>query len=91
MTRAIVFLVYPDFQILDLTGPLEVFSQAERMRPDNYTTHTVALESAPATASCGIRVLTDPPAEVDRDPVDTLVVVGGPGAGPACGDPRRLA
>ena len=31
MNREIVFVVFPDFQILDLTGPLEVFSAASRV------------------------------------------------------------
>ncbi|PBO16634.1 AraC family transcriptional regulator, partial [Streptomyces albidoflavus] len=29
--RRIVFAVFPDFQILDLTGPHEVFTQAGRL------------------------------------------------------------
>jgi transcriptional regulator GlxA family with amidase domain len=61
--RTIVFLVFPDFQILDLTGPLEVFSQAERMRPGSYSLRPVALEPGTVTASCGLPVI----AEAARD------------------------
>jgi transcriptional regulator GlxA family with amidase domain len=80
--RTIVFLVFPDFQILDLTGPLEVFSQAERMRPGSYSLRPVALTAGTVTASCGLPVL----AEAARDVItstgsaDTLVVAGGRGA-----------
>ncbi len=86
--REIVFLVYPDFQILDLTGPLEVFSQAERMRPGSYTLRTVALEAGPVTASSGLAVLAEP---AFASGADTLVVVGGRGARQAFGDERLTA
>lgn len=85
MSREIVFLVYPDFQILDLTGPLEVFSQAERIRPGSYTTRTVALDPGPVTASCGLPVLAEP-AELCE--ADTLVIAGGRGTAQAVRDER---
>ncbi len=79
MSRAIVFLVFPDFQILDLTGPLEVFSQAERKRPGTYTLRTVALEPGVVTASCGLPVVAEAADSAAGADVDTLVVVGGRG------------
>jgi transcriptional regulator GlxA family with amidase domain len=84
MAREIVFLVFPDFQILDLTGPLEVFSQAERMRQGSYRLRTVALSPGPVTASCGLPVLTEPAAPFDG--ADTLIVVGGRGTWTALAD-----
>jgi transcriptional regulator GlxA family with amidase domain len=99
MSRTIVFLVFPDFQILDLTGPLEVFSQAERMRPGSYRLRTVALETGAGagagtvTASCGLTVHVEQPAEAPADPyegIDTFVVAGGRGARVATRDPRHL-
>jgi transcriptional regulator GlxA family with amidase domain len=103
MGRTIEFLVYPDFQILDLTGPLEVFSQAERMRPGSYTLRTVALEPGPVTASCGLPVIaatpwtgwTGCPPQPDTstaiDKPDTLVVVGGRGSHAAAADGTHAA
>jgi hypothetical protein len=42
VTRSVVFTVFPDFQLLDLTGPLEVFTEADTLFPDpgprRYTT-----------------------------------------------------
>lgn len=93
MTRAIVFLVFPGFQILDLTGPMEVFSQAERMHPGSYALRTVALEPGVATASCGLRVgaagAGPGPGPGGRERIDTLIVVGGIGAPAAAEDPRH--
>jgi transcriptional regulator GlxA family with amidase domain len=53
----ITFLVFPDFQILDLTGPLEVFSQAERLKPGSYTLRTVSLDAGHVASSSGLAVV----------------------------------
>lgn len=98
MRRLITFLVFPDFQILDLTGPLEVFSQADREKPGSYTLRTVALDPGPVTASCGLPVLAAPPGggggergegSEDAAATDTLVVVGGRGTRAALHDQRH--
>ncbi len=93
MSRTIVFLVFPDFQILDLTGPLEVFSQAERMRPGSYSLRPVALEPGTVTASCGLPVIAEAAqaALPDTGSADTLVVAGGRGARAAARDDRHTA
>ena len=45
MPRRIAFLIFPQFQILDATGPVAAFEIAERYRPGTYTLHTVAVTS----------------------------------------------
>lgn len=90
MNREIVFIVFPDFQILDLTGPLEVFSQAERKHPGSYTLRTVALDPGRVTASCGLPVVAEPAQDSDTD-TDTIVVVGGRGTKAAVRDGRLSA
>jgi transcriptional regulator GlxA family with amidase domain len=89
MARDIVFLVFPDFQILDLTGPLEVFSQAERANPGSYRLRTVALESGQVAASCGLPVFAEPATPFTC--ADTLVVAGGRGSRAARDDPAHVA
>ena len=81
-----MFLVFPDFQILDLTGPMEVFSQAERIRDGSYRLRTIALEPGHVVASCGLTVLAAPAEPFDS--ADTLIVVGGRGTRGALEDPR---
>ncbi|MGW2376687.1 MULTISPECIES: GlxA family transcriptional regulator [Kitasatospora] len=86
----IVFAVFPDFQLLDLTGPHEVFTQA------GYLTGGVAIETVAATpgpvpASSGLAVspaLTIEEFERADAPVDTLIAVGGNGVLRACEDRR---
>ena len=89
MPREIVFLIFPDFQILDLTGPLEVFSQAERRSGGNYVLRTVALEPGPVTSSSGLQVNAE--AANPFAGADTLIVVGGRGTDAAVDDPEFVA
>ena len=86
MPREIVFLIFPDFQILDLTGPLEVFSQAERRTSGNYVLRTVAFEPGPVTSSSGLSVNAE--AAHPFTGADTLIVVGGRGTDAAVADPQ---
>lgn len=85
MSREIVFLIFPDFQILDLTGPLEVFSQAERRTRGTYSLRTVAFEPGLVRASCGLCVQAEDAGAFSG--ADTLIVVGGRGTEAALADP----
>ena len=86
--RDIVFLIFPDFQILDLTGPLEVFSQADRHVPGRYRLRTVALEPGPVPASNGLAVTAQ--AATPFAGADTVIVVGGRGTGAAMARPEHI-
>jgi transcriptional regulator GlxA family with amidase domain len=84
ISRRVVFVVYPGFQILDLTGPHEVFTQAARLTggaggEEDTVIETVAAAPGPVRSSGGLAVSpTLTPAQV-AGPVDTLVAVGGGG------------
>lgn len=91
MSRRVVFLVFPRFQLLDLTGPLEVFAQADSLFGlgyERYQTSVVALDRAAVTASDGLAVVPHQTmAEAADAAIDTLVVVGGRGVRTAIHDP----
>ena len=89
MPREIAFLIFPDFQILDLTGPLEVFSQAERQAAGNYVLRTLALEPGPVTSSSGLSVNAE--AAQPFPGADTVIVVGGRGTDTATANPEYAA
>ncbi|HEU4998160.1 MAG TPA: DJ-1/PfpI family protein [Lapillicoccus sp.] len=75
--RDVVIVTFDSAQILDVTGPLEVFSSATRLLPDaRYRTVVVTTAGGPARASCGLDFDSVPIAEISG-PVDTLVVAGG--------------
>lgn len=81
MTRAIGFLVYSGFQILDLGGPLAAFQVAGRAASEGapepaYRLHVVSLTGGAVASSAGLEVLTEP---IGDAPFDTLVIVGGTG------------
>ncbi|MEW2306875.1 GlxA family transcriptional regulator [Streptomyces sp. NPDC006655] len=85
--RRIVFAVFPDFQILDLTGPHEVFTQAGRIT-GGVVLETVAAAPGPVLSSGGLAVSPTLTIDETAGPVDTLIAVGGGGIHRACEDGR---
>ncbi|HEY2057437.1 MAG TPA: DJ-1/PfpI family protein [Amycolatopsis sp.] len=85
----IVFVVFPGFSILDLTGPHEVFTQAGLLTGD-VVIETVAAGPGPVTSSGGLVITPDRTIDDELDSVDTLVAVGGLGVDQACEDPRLV-
>ena len=77
MTSDIVFVVFPGFQILDLTGPLAVFEVANRFsQSDRYGMRVVSRDGGLVCSSSGLSVQT----ETVRDgSPHTVTVVGGLG------------
>ena len=75
MARRIAFLIYPDFQLLDATGPIVAFEIAQRSRPDFYEWNLVAAQPGPVTSTAGVTLEAAPFSAPST--VDTLVVVGG--------------
>jgi transcriptional regulator GlxA family with amidase domain len=93
----VVTLAYPDGQILDIVGPLEVFGRAARwiqdaglMRDLAYRVEIVAPEAGPFVTSSGMRLCAER-AYRDVRTADTLLVAGGRGFVVAREDKRMLA
>ena len=88
--RDVVIVTFDSGQILDVTGPLEVFSHASRFLPAvRYRTQVVTLQGGPVTASCGLEVTSTAISEVTA-PVDTLMVAGGAGIDAAVANTELL-
>ena len=93
----VVMVAYPDAQILDVTGPLEVFSRASRWMQDHgirrdlaYRVEVVAPRAGAFSTSSGVRLVAERSyREVAR--ADTLLVAGGRGQAAARGDAELLA
>jgi transcriptional regulator GlxA family with amidase domain len=82
----VAVVTFPSAQILDVTGPLEVFSSATRLLPNAaYRTQVVSTAGGGVLASSGLEFATTAIADVD-EPVDTLVVAGGRDMDQACAD-----
>ena len=89
--RGVVIVTFDSAQILDVTGPLEVFSSASRFLPAaRYRTQVVTTKGGPVRASCGLEFASTSITEVSG-PVDTLMVAGGADMDAAVADPELLA
>ena len=89
-TRAVAMLAYPDAQILDVVGPLEVFSRTSRWLrdhgragPDAYTVEIVGLRPGPFRTSSGLRLYAARGFASVRNGLDTLMIAGGIGTAAA--------
>jgi len=90
--RRIVFVVFPDVQALDLTGPSEVFSLAHRASTAGaYDLEFVSCEGVPLRTSSGIQLVPDRTLENCRGAIDTLIVAGGLGVQDAARDKHLVA
>jgi transcriptional regulator GlxA family with amidase domain len=85
--RRIEILAFPDVLLLDVAGPLQVFASANELtraagEPCPYELAVVA-ERPLVTASGGLGLATQKLSK-SGVPLDTLIVAGGFGVGPAC-------
>lgn len=80
--KTVAMVLFPDFLLLDMAGPMEVFSIANRyLEPkDHYQLSTIGTEHGPLRASNGVNVQADMHIDQARDNYDLLLVPGGPGA-----------
>jgi transcriptional regulator GlxA family with amidase domain len=90
MPRRVTFLVFPQFQILDATGPIAAFEIAERHCPGTYTLRTAAIVPGAVPSSSGICLQAAPLGAAKA--IDTLIVAGGEGSRQAavCGRTLRF-
>jgi transcriptional regulator GlxA family with amidase domain len=87
--RVIDVLAYPAVQLLDVTGPIQVFASAndfvtEAGGAPPYSLRVVSQGGQDVTASAGLALATGP---LTRAPLDTLMVAGGEGAETAADNP----
>jgi transcriptional regulator GlxA family with amidase domain len=97
-TRRIAMVAYPGVQVLDVTGPLEVFASASRLarerqpsRPAPYAIEVLAASAGPIRTQSGIRLVADRAWGSVRRAPDTLLVAGGEGTVGAMQDRRLIA
>ena len=91
--RRIEILAYPDVQLLDISGPLQVFASANDFRaqagePAPYEL-TVVAASPRIRTSAGL-VLETAALPPHGSRIDTLIVPGGWGVNAACEDPELV-
>ncbi|NCE88309.1 GlxA family transcriptional regulator [Pseudomonas sp. Q1] len=80
--KTVAMVLFPDFLLLDMAGPMEVFSIANRYlaAADHYQLLTIGTEHGALRASNGVNVQADVHIDQAGDSYDLLLVPGGPGA-----------
>lgn len=88
MARQVTVVAFPRFQALDVFGPVEVFTAADRIAGGGeYAVELVASRAGAIETSSGVKVLPDRATRTVRiDSLDTLIVAGGDGAAEALED-----
>jgi len=92
--RVIEVLTFPAVQLLDVTGPVQVFASANDFVANAggvppYRLKLVTQGNQGVMSSAGV-VLTAAPLGKTRGPLDTLLVAGGQGVEAAAADPALL-
>src|SRR5262245_33613209 len=95
--RRIGFLVYPNIEVLDLCGPLDVFVYADRFtriksRADEFGYEVLVIADKPGlvTTMCGVQITATHGLGDVIDGLDTLIVAGGIGVEQACAEPALI-
>ena len=90
-TRRVGLLLYDEVQLLDVSGPLDVFATANQLngRPA-YECLTLAPDGTTCVSESGLRMLPDCSLDA-APPLDTLLIPGGEGSRRLDQDPRLLA
>lgn len=80
--KTVAMVLFPEFLLLDMAGPMEVFSIANRYLAleKHYQISTVGTQHGAIRASNGVRVMADAHLEQVTGSHDLLLVPGGPGA-----------
>jgi len=95
--RRVAFLVFDDIEIVDLSGPLDVFQYADRWLQitgrDNepgYEVIVVGLRAGPVRSASGLEIIAAHSCDDCPGEIDTLVVPGGPWIERACAEPGLI-
>ena len=57
--RRVTVVAFPDVEVLDVAGPLEVFAQAAHFRRAAYTTEILTSGASPIVCSAGVKLVPD--------------------------------
>ncbi|WPO97747.1 GlxA family transcriptional regulator [Pseudomonas sp. HR96] len=91
--RLVHVLTFADAQVLDVTGPLQVFASAndilrQRGVPAPYVASVVAAQAGPVRSSSGLALVAE---ALPEQASDTLIIAGGWGVYAASGDAALVA
>ncbi len=88
--HSVVILTYPHAKLLDVAGPLQVFSDARHFAPEPYQTALVTLTGQTGDTDAGVSLSSGSVADWADQRIGTFLIAGGPGAIPASKGARLL-
>ena len=76
----VAVLTFPNVQMLDVVGPVEVFHEAARQAgaPSTYQFEIVSTTPGMLLASNGMRITPDATLDTSSADIDTLLIAGSP-------------
>ena len=94
MPKVIHVLAFENAQVLDVTGPLQVFASAndlarQRGLPLPYAVNVIATQAGPVMTSAGLALLAEALPAIEQS-CDTLVIAGGWGVYGVAEDPALV-
>jgi len=95
-SRRIVIVAFPDVQVLDVTGPAEVFALANQLATSSdsappYAIEVVAAAAGALSTSSGLAIVAQGAYAAVDGAIDTLLVAGGIGVSAALRDGCLIA
>jgi len=80
MVKQVIILAVPGVQLLDVSGPLDVFAEANaQLGRELYKLRVMALDDQPIVSSSGARLLPDLKLSDElTQPIDTFLLAGAP-------------
>lgn len=91
--RLVVFIVYPDIVLLDLVGPLQVFSHAldQKTQQQGYRCVVSSINGDMIDTNTVVSIPSVPMSDLVQENIHTLIIVGGDGANHAMYDEALLS
>lgn len=92
-SRNVVFVIYPDIVLLDLVGPLQVFSHAldPATGQPGYNCTVVSMSGKMTPTNTTLEIPSQPIGSVEDIDIHTLILIGGDGANIAMFDKTLIA
>ena len=76
-SKTIVIIAFDGVQLLDVTGPADVFAKADQLRPDSYRLIITSPTGGEIVTNSGLTLSRAIPLAVVKDDIDTILVAGG--------------
>ncbi|MEM7060541.1 MAG: helix-turn-helix domain-containing protein [Pseudomonadota bacterium] len=87
----VVFVTFPNAKLLDVTGPIQVFTDAKRFGGEDYEISIVSAEGGDQLTDTCVPLRTESIDLWHDRPIHTLLIAGGLGASPAAQDPAIVS